>query len=550
MANKTADAAIAARAGIPAPYGGFGIPPPYFAGEPALAHSLIRDRQIYEHDLDRLYTLNKDERDAAISTQGALEKELYATKGVMQSVLAEKEQTEDTLMQVKEAGETLKRQFELALCTSVAERKEYETTVENLHGQMEQQRLAASSKLGSTVEQFETKIAAMTREYETKLSTTVQKYETKIATLQEDHKSQMANTVADHETKYSLMVREYESKLNIMAAEHEAKRMELNNALNEANHIRRDREGELERLRLLMKELDAEAKKRESTLLFELSSAKKAIERLELEKAAAERKVHKVIEESETMRKVFESALSEADSVTKMLREQLEIVRKTMQEQAQQSGREIFALTEELDSAQVQTDRVKLAKYRAESALEEDLAQSNAAAEMERLEKKQVSHRLDNTMTEAERLRTALESSLRESSVLRQELDSAERRAESVQRESEIRIDAIQREKIHTTRQLRDELVTSQDQTNMALREKEVTSMKLRKATDDVAKARFELGSVLKEANTLRMERDDTERLLEVMDSRVDDVKRSQTEIIGDLDHHYGTLTDAMLKSR
>lgn len=233
-----------------------------------------------------------------------------------------------------------------------------------------------------------------------------------------------------------------------------------------------------------------------------------------------------------------------------MLREQLEIVRKTMQEQAQQSGREIFALTEELDSAQVQTDRVKLAKYRAESALEEDLAQSNAAAEMERLEKNQVSDRLENTMTEAERLRMALESSLRESSVLRQELDSAERRAESVQRESEIRIDAVQREKIHTTRQLRDELVTSQDQTNMALREKEVTSMKLRKATDDVAKARFELGSVLKEANTLRMERDDTERLLEVMDSRVDDVKRSQTEIIGDLDHHYGTLTDAMLKSR
>ena len=28
-----------------------------------------RDRQVYERDLDRLYTLNKDERDAAISTQ-------------------------------------------------------------------------------------------------------------------------------------------------------------------------------------------------------------------------------------------------------------------------------------------------------------------------------------------------------------------------------------------------------------------------------------------------------------------------------------------------
>jgi hypothetical protein len=31
------------------------------------------DRQVYERDLDRLYTLNKDERDAAVSTQVRLE---------------------------------------------------------------------------------------------------------------------------------------------------------------------------------------------------------------------------------------------------------------------------------------------------------------------------------------------------------------------------------------------------------------------------------------------------------------------------------------------
>merc|ERR1711924_373420 len=166
------------------------------------------------------------------------------------------------------------------------------------------------------------------------------------------------------------------------------------------------------------------------------------------------------------------------------------------------------------------------------------------------LEKKSVADDLAESLQEGERLRTALQASLKESNVLRTELDSAERRAESVQRESEIRVDSIQREKVHQTRQLRDELMASKEETNSALRDKEVTGMKLRKATDDVAKARFELGSVLKEANTLRMERDDTERLLEVMDSRVDDVKRSQTEIIGDLDHHYGTLTDTMLRSR
>eukprot|EP00658_Telonema_sp_P-2_P084270 TRINITY_DN9306_c0_g2_i2.p1 TRINITY_DN9306_c0_g2~~TRINITY_DN9306_c0_g2_i2.p1 ORF type:complete len:315 (-),score=123.17 TRINITY_DN9306_c0_g2_i2:314-1222(-) len=290
-------------------------------------------------------------------------------------------------------------------------------------------------------------------------------------------------------------------------------------------------------------------KGRESTLLFELASAKKACERLELEKAEAEKKVHKVIEESETMRKVFESALAEADSVTKMLRDQLEVVRKTMQEQAQSSGREIFQLTEELDAAQAQTDRVKLAKYRSETALEEDLAQAQASAEMECLEKGSVSDKLGESITEGERLRTALQAALKESSVLRAELDSAERRAESIQREAETRIEAVQREKIHATRQLRDELSSSKQETDSVVREKDLVDVKLRKATDDVSKARYELGSVLKEANALRAERDDTERLLEVMDSRVDDVRKGQGEIMSDFDHHYGSLSSSMMKS-
>merc|ERR1711998_23883 len=100
----------------------------------------------------------------------------------------------------------------------------------------------------------------------------------------------------------------------------------------------------------------------------------------------------------------------------------------------------------------------KLAKYRSETSLEEDLAQSQAATEMENLEKQAVSDKLSESVSESQRLRTALQASLKESSVLRAELDSAERRAESIQREAEVRIDSVQREKIHSTRQLRDEL--------------------------------------------------------------------------------------------
>merc|ERR1711935_201889 len=450
----------------------YGYGAPAYGYDPALAGTVARDRQVYERDLDRLYTLNKDERDSAISTQGAIEKELFATKGVMQGVLAEKEQTEDTLMQVKEAGETLKRQFELALCTSVAERKEYETTVENLHSQREQQRQAASCKLATTSEQYETKVHVLTSEYETKIATQVERYESKLASLKEEARSNISSTVMDHQTKYAMSVEKYEAKVDITVAEHEAKRRELNSALNESQAVRREREMELDRLRLGMKEMSEQGKSRESTLLFELSSAKKACERLELEKTAAERKVHKVIEESETMRKVFESALSEADSVTRMLREQLEIVRRTMQEQAQASGREIFQLTEELDAAQSQTDRIKLAKYRSETAMSEDLANTSAVVEMEQMAKKAVTENYEDSVQEGERLRAALQASLKESNVLRAELDSAERRAESVQREAEVRVDSVQREKIHATKQLREELSTSKHETSTVNREK------------------------------------------------------------------------------
>merc|ERR1712028_87738 len=517
-------------AAAPSPY--YPVLPPPVGYDPG-AMTTLRDRALYERDLDRLYHINKEERDGAIASQGAIEKE----------------QVEDTLHQVKDAGEQLKRQFELALCTSVAERKEYETTVATMHAEREAERAAAASRLGCTVEEYQSKVAVLTKEYETQLSSQQERYETRITVLNNDHASKLQNTILEHETLLSTQKEKYETRLSITISDHESKRKQLSSALAEAHAIRKEREIELDRLRILMRELEEQHKARESTLLFELSSAKKACERLELEKAEAEKKVHKVIEESETMRKVFESALGEADAVTKMLRDQLEVVRKTMQEQAQASGREIFQLTEELDASQSQTDRIKLAKYRSETSLEEDLAQSQAATEMENLEKSAVSDKLSESISEGQRLRTALQASLKESGVLRVELDSAERRAESIQREAEVRIDSVQREKVHMTRQLRDELSATKQEVNTVNREKELVDVKLRKATDDVSQARYQLGSVLKEANALRSERDDTERLLEVMDSRVDDVRKGHGEILSDFDHHYGTLTSTMLDS-
>jgi len=179
-------------AAAPSPY--YPVLPPPVGYDPG-AMTTLRDRALYERDLDRLYHINKEERDGAIASQGAIEKELFATKGVMQGVLAEKEQVEDTLHQVKDAGEQLKRQFELALCTSVAERKEYETTVATMHAEREAERAAVASRLGCTVEEYQSKVAVLTKEYETQLSSQQERYETRITVLNNDHASKLQNTI-------------------------------------------------------------------------------------------------------------------------------------------------------------------------------------------------------------------------------------------------------------------------------------------------------------------------------------------------------------------
>ena len=50
----------------------------------------------------------------------------------------------------------------------------------------------------------------LTSEYETRLATTVERYESKIAALKEEHKSALVNTTADHDTKYAMCVEKYE----------------------------------------------------------------------------------------------------------------------------------------------------------------------------------------------------------------------------------------------------------------------------------------------------------------------------------------------------
>ena len=103
----------------------------------------------------------------------------------MQGFLAQKEQVEDTLHQVKDAGEQLKRQFELALCTIVAERKEYETFVATMHvtrGRTRGRCFPSWLHCRGVPEQD----CCAIKEYETQLSSQQERYETRITVLNND----------------------------------------------------------------------------------------------------------------------------------------------------------------------------------------------------------------------------------------------------------------------------------------------------------------------------------------------------------------------------
>jgi len=82
-------------------------------------------------------------------------------------------------------------------------------------------------------------------------------------------------------------------------------------------------------------------KNHEASLMFQLSGDRKSKELVELQRDETEYKLETVVKESETMRRVFEASLNEADSVAAMLKEQLDIVRNSMREQAASSEQEV-----------------------------------------------------------------------------------------------------------------------------------------------------------------------------------------------------------------
>lgn len=231
------------------------------------------------------------------------------------------------------------------------------------------------------------------------------------------------------------------------------------------------------------------------------------------------------------MRRVFESSLTEGTHFNTMLKEQLEIVRTTMGEQATAAKQEIDTLAFSVEDLKRRRNQLELDKFASENELEQRIADIHSTAEDVQTEKEAITSELVHSEATVERLREALAASVKESDHLSAELDSADRKCEVIQNETEAKIQSILREKQISVQQ-------AQEETNLARKQTAIARMAQQEATEDaqrasiqVTRAKHELGTVLTQNQQLMREQEKAELLMGAMSSQMSEVKAHQADL-------------------
>jgi len=292
-------------------------------------------------------------------------------------------------------------------------------------------------------------------------------------------------------------------------------------------------------LRMLSNTEDERAqawKNHEATVMFELAAARKATERVELQRDETERKLETVIKESDTMRRVFEAALNEADSVAAMLKEQLDIVRGSSREQALASDQEIQKQKEALDAIKAEKSSLELSKLKSEAELRDELQSLQITAEQLQMGKEKLTGELQDNVQEGQRSKNALGASINEAHVLAQELEAADQRCESIQREAEVRWAVLEAEKVKAVEEYRSEAATEKAMANEAREITTLAEKKLRQAEMALSRSKYELGTALQQAQKMRLEQEEAEVVLDLLDGTLADVRDSHAELVYEAD--------------
>jgi len=271
-------------------------------------------------------------------------------------------------------------------------------------------------------------------------------------------------------------------------------------------------------------------------LMFELAGARKAQELAELKNSETELKLEKVIKEAETMRRVFEASLKEADSVASMLKEQLQIVRNAMREQAVVSDQEMQKKLQELDTVLAEKSGVELEKYEKEAAMRLELHSLQLTAEELQLSKEQVVAQLRLEQNDSQRSKEALAASLKEAEVLQAELLATERKCDSITRESEVKCRVTEHKKVVAVEEANAKAAHAAARANEAEERRRLADEKLKATQLSLSRSKYELGLALKDSQRLRFEQDEAEVVLELLDGTLGEVRASHREIVHEAD--------------
>merc|ERR1712086_291287 len=172
-------------------------------------------------------------------------------------------------------------------------------------------------------------------------------------------------------------------------------------------------------------------------------------DRLELERSTAVKQATKVTEESEMMRRTLESALREADTTAKNLREDLERVNRKFTAELNQSRQEVFRLKEQLSSTKSELEQSEEAREAANKQhweemtaqkkvterVQLELASSRKSEERLNLEKQELLEKIRQPTVERQRLSTDLDSERKSHAETKVELGEALANAQAIHRE-------------------------------------------------------------------------------------------------------------------
>merc|ERR1712195_350725 len=332
-----------------------------------------------------------------------------------------------------------------------------------LDARMQQREAAVERKnLESVLSQEQTRLAHQVNMADTKNKLTREQYERQLVLKGQEHQTELEMVAQQNDVRFEKSDQVAAAAAASIQAAADKKRNELEMMLLESNETRKVQVSEIDRLKVLLTDQLEHSKKRESVYEAQLTSHIKKCDRLELERSTAVKQATKVTEESEMMRRTLESALREADTTAKNLREDLERVNRKFTAELNQSRQEVFRLKEQLSSTKSELEQSEEAREAANKQhweemtaqkkvterVQLELASSRKSEERLNLEKQELLEKIRQLTVERQRLSTDLDSERKSHAETKVELGEALANAQ-----------AIHREKLESVSSMRSQLV-------------------------------------------------------------------------------------------